>query len=1186
MGDIWRENFQEHTLPLASNAAESVKEGVKTEKDFIEEETQLSDLPSQLAIPRELYELPKTSIDEIMKSPKNLKFALPKGVGEYGMDKDTQRALDRLRDLKLIGDHFEGAGYEEPMPVFGTPGIPNSEIFNENYELFLHNTKQIKRDIADVFFKKYDYLVKKASGEIESWAKLNAMPENEKELNEALQKAMEYVATHHSGEEPKLFAHILSEIDKAEREILAYRKKKYEVIIEEAKRYYEDKVKEAVGLAPDEDFFAQKIAAIAYDLKKLEIPKDSANLIDSLQELKKMADKASEKEFIDRIVNDLELLRKKMAQQGKDMPLSYESFMQMGDAVLGARGISRDVTASSQIASMLAQTALRNSNYNAIDIVTGLGEYPNLSDEDRKIAEDAKKDFLLHLDEAIEELYKKNEAKLLDMDKESFRSLMHEEIPKIVKSEAQPLLEEFWNPKDETKKVSPFTNDLHTTNIEVATNALKDAMTLATLKATNEEFAKRLEAKGATKEIMLKNLSKNLFRERPDKNKINDIMNVHNLLYRIDNGSIGEYETKALLDSPVFNNSNIIKGKYKDVFKEFTTDYARNRINYSNDIYEDVLPSEETQQQIAEQGYISLYNTLFQNKSMARKLASHIMVGQEILDLSECMKKGSVKLSPYHTPAQNLSDCFKQFAEGIDKNTKERFKTLANASSNPVVAFNPFFIIAILAYIYARYKSEVMRLEWERTMQKIVSDSYYINSAFTPKEQQARMAVVTSVNGTDTEGHYYQTTVKAGHEEDFKKEINKEAIIYGIANNMDDSLYFAPHKELYELIEQRSKEDQEIAKEVAKAKEELLLIEDELADYYAKMNELERIEKEIERISVKIDNNEAGALDKLTLISLQSKKKNVLASIDTPRSQELLARAESLNKHINALKEKVDAGALMQHYAKEGMPIKYEEMNKDELLFTLRLYQARNEIVVDDMINGAINKNAATAEIERNQRIINRLHKELLAKDDIRNSIDYIASGNERLERYLGINREAKQRLAQYLKNGDYEGALHYIKEDATIPEDVKRDIVYEVEFAAEVPSLIEQMEKGNFTNVAALKKHFEKFIDIAGDAYDVMEETNSIYVNLVDRNRGDEVGVEVHQGINSYVNYLYDKAAEEMQEELVEKLSSFIENDEVLKDLKVSKHTIDSMIDRVDKKSTRKQIGDLRRNYRRAIKV
>ena len=139
------------------------------DEDRIAKYLSLYDIKSQEIIPREFYGLETNtqtqtqsdnkkegSSDSDYNEAKRYRFGIKKELLEVAEYRDEFEKLNKsFGERKILADHLEGLGYDEPIPVVDLTGLPNSEVLKDNAATYMQDSKKIKMELITSFLEKY-----------------------------------------------------------------------------------------------------------------------------------------------------------------------------------------------------------------------------------------------------------------------------------------------------------------------------------------------------------------------------------------------------------------------------------------------------------------------------------------------------------------------------------------------------------------------------------------------------------------------------------------------------------------------------------------------------------------------------------------------------------------------------------------------------------------------------------------------------------------------------------------------------------------------------------------------------------------------------------------------------------------------------------------------------------------------
>jgi len=252
-------------------------------------------------------------------------------------------------------------------------------------------------------------------------------------------------------------------------------------------------------------------------------------------------------------------------------------------------------------------------------------------------------------------------------------------------------------------------------------------------------------------------------------------------------------------------------------------------------------------------------------------------------------------------------------------------------------------------------------------------------------------------------------------------------------------------------------------------------------------------------------------------------------------------------------------------------------LNREEIEALLKLYEEENKSLTDELIENPTNRKNIASKLQKNQEIMNRLHKELLTNGETLYNIAF--DKTKKLKKYI-TEEELKNIRKQIIKK-DFTGVKNQIRRNSKLPQHIKEALINNLDYIEGMPKIIEKISYGDMLNSTSVKDYLNDIATYDKKLYSLLHSTNRITVNYQHNTNGKTIAT-IHSGIDSYLVLKLKELEKENVVENIEKINDieqFMKNDTYLNELKINRHTSELILRNIDDLAqSRKEVTDIRR--------
>ena len=1079
---------------------------------------------------------------------------------------ENYKLKNKLQDYGLLAMSNEGVGWGDMTGVgIFDEGKKSSQVLMENYEAFLKSPQYFKLSILDRFLERFANRMGKEFDDINKFItrtenKLkneNLTPKEIERISQDFKKALD------------TFVKNITMDDDIKKELLFYIKvfEKIDSLQKQRDEYLEIKYKPLLDYIANKNKMELK-RAFGKDVEGLFDEVNLKNYLEFLQELHKhyiennnsYSNIEKNSKLFLRYVN----YKNFFEENGLLFPQNDKEIKQQQQAIKNILAIQKDVELFNEMASNITKQIFEVREHNGVDYYYALAKRANMNDENID-----KEELIVTQKELgkkfIQSVLEEAKRAKIDITEDEAKSMILNISRKVQQLENEnPLMK-----ADATMQCNIHTGSDYSFLNEASMNIIKDAIMLELLK-------KSKHFQDMDDEVVIKVLENDTARgnylKRPDAKEVNDIVNIYNLLEKVHNQELTKRDALEIIDNIFIDNKLILSKVDKEAFARSVEKQA-DLIEKNAQVFGEKMTNEQVTKNIAEKKYYLYYRENFLEKKGIRKFINNLAMGSSILQLHNCMARGQFALNSYESPASNARECFDKFIDQARRNADEKLNKALQNAQNPLVASNPFMIFILLSKIISEAKVLETELNLLTFYQTINDEAYYINSAIDAKEQQARLAVFnTNIDNG------YQTVIQRGYENEFEDEINNEAIVYNMRNIDKNEGFFLD--EVIELPDTIDKDDENL-KQVQKLKNKIDQNLKQIEEIRKPLTEIENLNKKIEELQNRIQ--DAGILERRKLRKERNaliEQKEQLQRQISDNINKIEQKTQELENGINEYTQELEKLLQNVKNPQERLALKevqgyieYDKLDNEERKYLIQAFANKNREVLRDLIDGKHHKDA-NAVIENNQKIINRLQRDLLVdKETVYRSL--LTPEYRKIIRKSGISEGVEKDLT----DGNYLDAIAKIKQVDTLKESEKSKLVERFNVMNNIEDIINDISNGNMLNAYTLKNYLHNIETRDKNLYELLHNSNGIAMDYSKSvQKGKNTLVMLNKGMEAYFIDIANEIENSMDIKEIKKLKNFIEKNEDMKFVSINKETAQNILTKLNRSEANKLLDNYRK--------
>lgn len=253
--------------------------------------------------------------------------------------------------------------------------------------------------------------------------------------------------------------------------------------------------------------------------------------------------------------------------------------------------------------------------------------------------------------------------------------------------------------------------------------------------------------------------------------------------------------------------------------------------------------------------------------------------------------------------------------------------------------------------------------------------------------------------------------------------------------------------------------------------------------------------------------------------------------------------------------------------------IEYDKLDNEERKYLIQAFANKNREVLRDLIDGKHHKDA-NAVIENNQKIINRLQRDLLVdKETVYRSL--LTPEYRKIIRKSGISEGVEKDLT----DGNYLDAIAKIKQVDTLKESEKSKLVERFNVMNNIEDIINDISNGNMLNAYTLKNYLHNIETRDKNLYELLHNSNGIAMDYSKSvQKGKNTLVMLNKGMEAYFIDIANEIENSMDIKEIKKLKNFIEKNEDMKFVSINKETAQNILTKLNRSEANKLLDNYRK--------